>query len=129
MVYKWCRTYWEKIGNTKQNRKMKKPMLHHQEGIIIDSESCINSVSSSLVTCLRLKPVPHPSPYKVSWVDISSIAIKERGVSSPLNSCPTRKNYGKMSFQWMWTHHSRQVLALQTRCHNLWPIIFLLLYT
>lgn len=83
-----------KNRNMKQNRKLKNPMLHHQEGI--DSGSCINSISSSLVAHLRLKPVPHPSPYKVSWVDISAIAIKERGVSSPLNSCPTRKNYGKM---------------------------------
>uniref|UniRef100_A0A2N9IC59 Reverse transcriptase n=1 Tax=Fagus sylvatica TaxID=28930 RepID=A0A2N9IC59_FAGSY len=46
--------------------------------VIIDSGSCINAVSSSLVTRLGVKPIPHPNPYKVSWVDTSSIDIKER---------------------------------------------------
>ncbi|GFZ18371.1 hypothetical protein Acr_27g0001100 [Actinidia rufa] len=35
--------------------------------VIIDSGSCINAVSSSTVSRLGLKPVPHPSPYHVSW--------------------------------------------------------------
>ena len=48
--------------------------------VIIDSGSCINAVSSSVVSCLGLKLTPHPNPYKVSWVDTSSIAIKERRV-------------------------------------------------
>jgi hypothetical protein len=46
--------------------------------VIIDSESCINAVSSSLVTRLGVKLISHPNPYKVSWVDTSSIDIKER---------------------------------------------------
>ena len=46
--------------------------------VIIDSGSCINAVSSSLVTHLGVKLIPHPNPYKVSWVDTSSIDIKER---------------------------------------------------
>uniref|UniRef100_A0A2N9I5V1 CCHC-type domain-containing protein n=1 Tax=Fagus sylvatica TaxID=28930 RepID=A0A2N9I5V1_FAGSY len=46
--------------------------------VIIDSGSCINAVSSSLVTRLGVKLIPHPNPYKVSWVDTSSIDIKER---------------------------------------------------
>jgi hypothetical protein len=46
--------------------------------VIIDSGSCINAVSSSLVTRLGVKLIPHPNPYKVSWVDNSSIDIKER---------------------------------------------------
>ena len=46
--------------------------------VIIDSGSYINVVSSSTVTHLGLKSVPHPSPYHVSWVDTSSISIKER---------------------------------------------------
>ena len=46
--------------------------------VIIDSGSCINAVSSSTVSRLGLKPVPHPSPYHVSWVDTSSISIKQR---------------------------------------------------
>ena len=48
--------------------------------VIIDSGSCINAVSSSIVSYLGLKLTPHPNPYKVSWVDTSSIAIKERCV-------------------------------------------------
>uniref|UniRef100_A0A2N9ICA7 Integrase catalytic domain-containing protein n=1 Tax=Fagus sylvatica TaxID=28930 RepID=A0A2N9ICA7_FAGSY len=49
-----------------------------EEEVIIDSGSCINAVSSSLVTRLGVKLIPHPNPYKVSWVDTSSIDIKER---------------------------------------------------
>ena len=46
--------------------------------VIIDSGSCINAVSSKLVSLLGLKLVAHPKPYKVSWVDDSSITIKDR---------------------------------------------------
>ena len=48
--------------------------------VIIDSGSCINVVSSNVVSCLGLKLTSHPNPYKVSWVDTSSMAIKERCV-------------------------------------------------
>ena len=48
--------------------------------VIIDSGSYINAVSSNVVSHLGLKLIPHPKPYKVSWVDTSSIAIKERCV-------------------------------------------------
>ncbi|XP_075665053.1 uncharacterized protein LOC142634648 [Castanea sativa] len=48
--------------------------------VIINSGSCINAVSSNVVSRLGLKLIPHPNPYKVSWVDTSSIAIKERCV-------------------------------------------------
>ena len=37
-------------------------------------------MSSNVVSCLGLKLTPHPNPYKVSSVDTSSIAIKERCV-------------------------------------------------
>ena len=48
--------------------------------VIIDSGSCINAVSSNVVSRLGLKLIPHPNLYKVSWVDTSSIAINERCV-------------------------------------------------
>ena len=48
--------------------------------VIIDSESCINAMFFNVVSCLGLKLTPHPNPYKASWVDTSSIAIKERFV-------------------------------------------------
>ncbi|KAL3597141.1 hypothetical protein D5086_008778 [Populus alba] len=37
--------------------------------IIIDNGSCINAVSSSSVSRLGLKYVPHPKPYRVFWVN------------------------------------------------------------
>jgi len=46
--------------------------------IIIDNGSCIHAVSSNIVAHLGLKRVPHPKPYNVSWVNNTSIAIKER---------------------------------------------------
>ncbi|KAF5470834.1 hypothetical protein F2P56_011322 [Juglans regia] len=46
--------------------------------IILDSGSCINAVSVATVSRLGLQPVPHPQPYSVSWVDTSSITVKER---------------------------------------------------
>jgi len=46
--------------------------------IIIDSGSCINVVFSGSVSRLGLKSVPHPKPYNVSWVNDTSIAVKER---------------------------------------------------
>jgi len=35
--------------------------------IIIDSGSCINTVTSNMVPRFGLKVVLHPKPYKVSW--------------------------------------------------------------
>jgi hypothetical protein len=46
--------------------------------IIIDSGSCINVVFSGSVSHLGLKFAPHPKPYSVSWVNDTSIAVKER---------------------------------------------------
>jgi len=46
--------------------------------IIIDSGSCVNAISASTVKMLGLTPVPHPNPYKVYWVDSTSIPIQSR---------------------------------------------------
>ena len=46
--------------------------------MIIDSGSCINAISTDTVKRLGLTPVDHPSPYRVSWIDSSSIPIKFR---------------------------------------------------
>ncbi|GFZ18574.1 hypothetical protein Acr_27g0003130 [Actinidia rufa] len=59
--------------------------------VIIDSGSCINAVSSSTVSRLGLKPVLHPSPYHVSWVDTSSISIKQRCLVPIQRSFPSDK--------------------------------------
>ena len=46
--------------------------------VIIDSGSCINAISTGTVTCLGLTPVDRPLPYRVSWVDSTSIPIRLR---------------------------------------------------
>ena len=46
--------------------------------IIIDNGSYINAVSIGSISRLGLKSVPHPKPYNVSWVNDTSIAVKER---------------------------------------------------
>ena len=35
--------------------------------VIVDSESCINALSSKVTERLELKAAPDPHPYKVSW--------------------------------------------------------------
>ena len=46
--------------------------------MIIDSGSCINAISTDTGKRLGLTPVDHPNPYRVSWIDSSSILIKFR---------------------------------------------------
>ena len=46
--------------------------------IIVDSGSCINDVSSSLISKIWLKTVPHPNPYKVTWINTVSMEVNER---------------------------------------------------
>jgi len=46
--------------------------------IIIDSESCINKISSGSVSHLDLKFVSRPKLYNMSWVNNISITIKKR---------------------------------------------------
>ena len=46
--------------------------------IIIDSGSCVNAISTNTVKSLGLASLPHPNPYKVSWIDSTSIPVKSR---------------------------------------------------
>ncbi len=46
--------------------------------ILFDSGSCINAIASGVVSRLGLKSTPHPNPYKVAWVDKTSISVSER---------------------------------------------------
>ncbi|XP_020697995.2 uncharacterized protein LOC110110733 [Dendrobium catenatum] len=48
--------------------------------VIIDSGSCINAVSSAMISKLNLKVTPHPNPYKVSWINSTTIEIKDRSL-------------------------------------------------
>ena len=46
--------------------------------VIIDSGSCINAVSSKVITKFGLKAVPHPHPYIVTWINSSALEVKQR---------------------------------------------------
>ena len=46
--------------------------------IIVDSESCINVVSSTVIAKIGLKAVPHPHPYRVIWINSSALEVKQR---------------------------------------------------
>ena len=52
--------------------------------VIIDSGSCVNAVVSGMVIKLGLKSVPHPQPYKVSWVNSASIDVKDKSCPDPI---------------------------------------------
>jgi len=44
--------------------------------VIVDSGSCINTVASKLITTLGMGPVKLPNPYKVTWIDATSIDVQ-----------------------------------------------------
>ncbi|KAF3965530.1 hypothetical protein CMV_010297 [Castanea mollissima] len=46
--------------------------------LIIDGRSCMNVVSSSTVERLKLPIEPHLQPYKVAWIDNTSIPVTHR---------------------------------------------------
>ncbi|KAI9192094.1 hypothetical protein LWI28_018246 [Acer negundo] len=46
--------------------------------VLVDSGSCINVVSAQTVNKLGLKLVNHPEPYRVSWIDTSSIPVTQQ---------------------------------------------------
>jgi len=43
----------------------------------VDSGSYINIIVSKLITTLGMKPMKHPNPYKVTWIDAISIDVQE----------------------------------------------------
>jgi len=46
--------------------------------VIVDSDNYINVVASTLITTLGMRPVKHPNPYKVTWIDATSINVQKR---------------------------------------------------
>lgn len=72
--------------------------------VIIDSISAINAVSSKPVSQLKLTPQAHPSPYKVSWVNKTSLPVG----SSFLQGQYLVRRYSRGC----WSHYSRSSLAL-----------------
>uniref|UniRef100_A0A5B7BML6 RNA-directed DNA polymerase n=1 Tax=Davidia involucrata TaxID=16924 RepID=A0A5B7BML6_DAVIN len=46
--------------------------------IVIDGGSSMNVVSRRAVTRMKLTPEPHPQPFRVAWVDKTSLPVTER---------------------------------------------------
>jgi len=46
----------------------------------VDSESCVNAVSSKMIEKIGLNVVPHPHPYKVSWINSTALDVKQQCV-------------------------------------------------
>jgi len=46
--------------------------------IIVDSGSCINAVSSTVIAKIGLKSVPHLYPYRVTWINSLVLEVKQR---------------------------------------------------
>jgi len=46
--------------------------------LIIDSGSCMNVVSENAVSRMSLTPEPHPNPYKVAWVNKTTLPVTKR---------------------------------------------------
>jgi len=44
----------------------------------VDSESCINAVSSKMIEKVGWNVEPHPHPYKVSWINSTALDVKQR---------------------------------------------------
>ena len=44
--------------------------------LIVDSGSCVNTVSDTMIPKLRLATHPHPTPYDVSWIDTTSLPVR-----------------------------------------------------
>jgi len=45
--------------------------------VIMDSGSCINAVSSTIIAKFGLEVVPHPRPYRVTWINSSALEVKQ----------------------------------------------------
>ena len=46
--------------------------------ILIDSGSCVNAISRGTIGRTGLQAMPHPKPYRVSWIDTTSLSINEQ---------------------------------------------------
>ena len=46
--------------------------------IIVDSGSCINVVSSTVIAKIGLKVIPQPHPYRVTWINSTALEVKQR---------------------------------------------------
>jgi len=45
--------------------------------VFMDSKSCVNAVSSKMIEKVDLKVIPHPNPYKVLWINFTTLDVKQ----------------------------------------------------
>ena len=45
--------------------------------VILDSRSCVNAVSSKMIEKVGGKAESHPHPYKVSWINSTTLDVKQ----------------------------------------------------
>jgi len=67
-VNDWRRTVIFQKGTKIKNNSCK---------VIVNNGGCINVVVSKLITTLGMKPVKHPNPYKITWIDATPIDVQE----------------------------------------------------
>lgn len=53
--------------------------------VIVDGGSCINAVSSVVLSKVGLKSVIHPHPSKVTWINSTILQVKDMIVVLPMN--------------------------------------------
>ncbi|KAK8949701.1 hypothetical protein KSP39_PZI006045 [Platanthera zijinensis] len=46
--------------------------------LIVDSGSCVNVVSENAISRMSLTTEPHPTPYKVAWINKISVPVTKR---------------------------------------------------
>ena len=46
--------------------------------VIVDSESCVNTDSSKMIENVSLKVIPHPHPYKMSWINSTILNVQQQ---------------------------------------------------
>ncbi|CAA6654819.1 unnamed protein product [Spirodela intermedia] len=50
----------------------------HVYKVIIDSGSCVSTVSDQVLQRARLSTISHPAPYDVSWIDATALPIRRQ---------------------------------------------------
>ncbi|KAI5661308.1 hypothetical protein M9H77_20631 [Catharanthus roseus] len=63
---------------TKHNDDEEVPCNGQLCSMVIDSRSCSNAISKNVFRKLRLKIKLHPNPYKVAWVNNTSLKMNEK---------------------------------------------------
>ena len=75
-----CSIFTSRKGRLKKNCNL--PHVHKIGDksckVIAENKSCINAISSRLCENLGLEIIPHPHPFNVSWIDSTTLKVKQR---------------------------------------------------